>query len=85
MTKETRQDIRFYTTLCFGFTIMMIALIAPPLGSIPVSAIYAGGCFLVLAATLIGADVPAIIREARLLKEASLKTIVNEQNNSENA
>lgn len=75
MTKEGKQEFRFYTPLIMGFIIIMIALIAPPLGSVPSSAIYACGCFLCLSATVIGLDIPAILREVRLMKEITIGKI----------
>ena len=81
MSKESKQEMRFYTPLIMGFIIMTIGLIAPPLGAIPSSAIYAGGCFLILCAAVVGLDVPAILHEINEMKRL---TIENCQNTTEN-
>lgn len=65
--------MRYYIPLVMGFVIMMIALIAPPLGSIPASAIYAGGCFLILCAAVTGLDVPAVLHEINELKRLRIE------------
>ena len=83
MTKETRQEVRYYTPLVMGFIIMLIALIAPPLGTLPASAIYAGGCFLVLAGAVIGMDIPAILHEVNELKRLRIEQIEKENRHEE--
>lgn len=84
MKSDTRQEIRYYIPLVMGFIIMMIALIAPPLGVIPSSAIYGGGCFLVLCAAVVGLDVPAILHEVNELKRLSIKEITKNKTEGEN-
>ena len=79
MSKESKQEMKYYTPLIMGFIIMTIGLIAPPLGAIPSSAIYAGGCFLILCAAVVGLDVPAILREIRLLKTNELELLLKEK------
>lgn len=73
MTAETKKDFKYYIPLFMGFIIMMIALIAPPLGTIPTSAIYAGGCFLILCATIAGLDLPKFLHEINELKRIDTK------------
>lgn len=82
MTKETRNEFRYYTPLIMGFSIMLIALLCPPIGSLPSSSIYAGGCFLVLAGAVIGMDIPAILHEVNELKRIKVEQI--KQDNSDN-
>lgn len=72
-----KQEFRYYTPLFMGFIIMMIGLIAPPLGSIPSSAIYAGGCFLILCAAIVGLDVPAILHEINEMKRMKIDELKN--------
>lgn len=75
MNKENKQEMRYYTPLCMGFIIMMIALIAPPLGSIPTSAIYGGGCFLILCAAVVGLDIPALLHEMNEMKKLKVENL----------
>lgn len=74
MSKDNKQEMRYYTPLIMGFIIMMIALIAPPFGEVPKSAIYAGGAFLVLCAAVVGMDIPAILHEINEMKKLTLDT-----------
>lgn len=78
MSKETKKELRYYAPLIMGFFIMCVALFAPPIGVVPASAIYAGGSFLILCATVVGLDVPAALREIRLLRQNVVEEIVRE-------
>lgn len=80
MTKDARQELRYYTPLIMGFSIMIIALLCPPIGALPSSAIYAGGCFLVLAGAVIGMDIPAILHEVNELKRLRIQQAQNDNN-----
>lgn len=78
------KELRYYTPLCMGFIIMMIALLSPPLGDIPKNAIYGGGCFLILCATVVGLDVPATLKEIRLLRNNIVDDMTKDVENEKN-
>lgn len=63
-----RQELRYYVPLVMGFIILMIAMLVPPIGVIPTSALYGAGMFLVLCAAIVGLDVPSILHEVNELK-----------------
>lgn len=73
MSKENKQELRYYVPLIMGFIIMMIALISPPLGAISSSAIYGGGCFLILCAAVVGLDIPSLLHEINELKKLKIE------------
>ena len=81
MSKESKQEMRFYTPLIMGFIIIMMAMMVPPIGVIPTSALYAAGMFLILCAAVVGLDVPSILHEINEMKRL---TIENYQNTNEN-
>lgn len=81
MNKESKQELRYYTPLVMGFIIIMIAMIVPPLGVIPTSALYGAGMFLILCAAVVGLDIPAILHEINEMKRL---TFENPHNINEN-
>lgn len=84
MTKEVKQDLRYYIPLVMGFIIIIFAMCVPPLGVIPTSALYAAGMFLILCAAVVGLDIPAILHEVNELKRLSIKEITKNKTNGEN-
>lgn len=82
MTKEAKQELRYYVPLCMGFIIIMIALLVPPVGVIPTSALYGGGIFLCLCAAIVGLDIPSILHEINEMKRLALQTFNQNENNN---
>lgn len=64
-----KQEVRFYTCLILGFTLVILGFYAPPFGVIDNSVIIAFGMLLIVGALAVGIDVRGIIKEIRLLKE----------------
>lgn len=81
MSKENKQEMRYYTPLIMGFIILMIAMLVPPIGVIPTSALYGAGMFLILCAAVVGLDIPAILHEINEMKRLTIET---HQNTNEN-
>lgn len=65
-----KQEIRFYTCLVLGFTLVVLGFYAPPFGTIDNSVIITFGMMLMVGALAVGIDVRGIIKEIRLLKES---------------
>lgn len=90
MSKEVRQDFRFYITLCLGFALLVIGCFIDPPGVISTSVLIGSGMLLTLTAGIIGVDLSKIIREFRFLqagiqltdeeKEEIKKEFINEIN-----
>lgn len=74
MSKEDRQDIKFYTSLLLGFALLVIGTFIPPTGYITSSMLIASGMILSIAAFLIGLDLTKVFKEIRLLREGTLLT-----------
>lgn len=68
MSKESRQDFRFYVTLLLGFTLLVIGCLIDPPGVISSSVLIGSGMLLTLTAGIIGVDLSKIIREFRFLQ-----------------
>lgn len=68
-----KQEVRFYTCLVLGFTIVILGFYAPPIGIIDNSVIITFGMMLMVGALAVGIDVRGIIKEIRLLKELNSK------------
>ena len=83
MTKETRNDIKFYVCLGLGFTLMMVSLILPPLNVITSSALIASITLLGLGGLIVGVDLKGILDELVELKKLSIKDIKNDTRNLE--
>lgn len=90
MSKEVRQDFRFYITLGLGFALLVIGCFIDPPGVISSSVLIGAGMLLTLTAGIIGVDLSKIIREFRFLqagiqltdeeKEEIKKEFINEIN-----
>lgn len=90
MSKESRQDIRFYVTLFLGFILLVIGCFIEPPGVISGSVLIGSGMILTLTAGIIGVDLSKIIKEFRFLqagvilndteKEEIKKEIIDEFN-----
>ena len=63
---------------------MLIGCMSPPIGDIPTSSIYGGGCFLVLCAAVCGMDIPGTLREIRLMRDGFVDKITEKQEDEEN-
>lgn len=68
MSKEGRQDIRFYVTLLLGFALLVIGCFIDPPGVISSSVLIGSGMILTLTAGIIGVDLSKIIKEFRFLQ-----------------
>ena len=68
-----RKEIRFYITIIFGYSLLLISLFVPPVGVISTSALYGAGMFLILSGATIGIDIPAILKEVRLLRAQKIE------------
>lgn len=68
MSKEVRQDFRFYITLGLGFTLLVLGCLLDPPGVISSSVLIGSGMLLTLTAGIIGVDLSKIIREFRFLQ-----------------
>ena len=68
MSKEVRQDFRFYITLLLGFALLVIGCFIDPPGVISSSVLIGSGMLLTLTAGIIGVDLSKIIREFRFLQ-----------------
>lgn len=73
-----KKEMRYYIPLFMGFILMMIGLIAPPIGDISSGAIFAGGSFLILCATIAGLDIPSTLHEINELKKINLNEATKE-------
>ena len=90
MSKEVRQDFRFYITLGLGFALLVIGCFLDPPGVISGSVLIGSGMLLTLTAGIIGVDLSKVIREFRFLqagvqlsdeeKEEIKKEFINEIN-----
>lgn len=79
MSKDFKQEMRYYTPLTMGFIILMIAMLVPPIGVIPTSALYGAGMFLILCAAVVGLDIPAILHELNEFKRLKIEEINNKK------
>ena len=90
MSKEVRQDFRFYITLGLCFALLVIGCFIDPPGVISTSVLIGSGMLLTLTAGIIGVDLSKIIKEFRFLqagiqltdeeKEEIKKEFINEIN-----
>jgi len=69
MTTENRKDARFYVTLSLGYILLLLGCLLPPLGVISNSVLVGAGMLICLAGLILGLDIPALLREIRLLKQ----------------
>lgn len=68
-----KHELRFYITLIFGYSLLIIGVFTPPVSIIDTSILYASGMFIVLAGATIGIDIPEILREVRSIMELRTK------------
>ena len=68
MSKEVRQDFRFYITLGLGFALLVIGCFIDPPVVISSSVLIGSGMLLTLTAGIIGVDLSKVIREFRFLQ-----------------
>ena len=68
MSKEVRQDFRFYITSGLGFALLVIGCFIDPPGVISTSVLIGSGMLLTLTAGIIGVDLSKIIKEFRFLQ-----------------
>ena len=83
MTKETRQEIRFYVLIFMSFCLLVMGFWVYPQGSITSSVLVASGLLMSLGGLSVGIDLKEIIRELRLLKrdvEEGTKPTENTEN-----
>ena len=83
MTKETRQEIRFYVLIFMSFSLLVMGFWVYPPGSITSSVLVAAGLLFSLGGLSVGIDLKEISRELRLLKrdvEEGTKPTENTEN-----
>lgn len=54
-------------------------MFVPPVGVISTSALYGAGMFLILSGATIGIDIPAILKEVRLLRAQKIEIESDEE------
>lgn len=79
MTKEQRNDVKFYVCLVMAFSLLLTSLFLPPLNIITESVLYASIIILGTGALVTGVDVSGIIHEVRLLKEVNVKLLTKDK------
>lgn len=81
-----KKELRYYTPLLMGFALCLIGIFTPPVGEISTGVLYASGMFLILCAAVVGADIPSILHEIRLIKQTTITAVQNEyiKNKEEN-
>lgn len=68
MTRQDKNDWKFYTCLVMAYTMMMISLFLPPLNVITNSVLYGSIILLTLGGLAAGIDLEGILREMNDLK-----------------
>lgn len=76
MSKENKQEFRFYVCLILTYVLLMISLFLPPVNVITQSVLWAAIIILGIGALGIGLDVSGILREIRLLKTTDLELLL---------
>lgn len=79
MSKENKQEMRFYVCLTLTYILLMISLFLPPINVITQSVLYAAIIILGIGALSLGLDVSGILREIRLLKTNDLELLLKEK------
>lgn len=69
MSLENKREMRFYSCLVMGFSLVVGGFFSPPLGIIDNSVIVAFGILLSLGALCVGVDLKGIIHELRAFKD----------------
>lgn len=67
-------ECRFYVCLVFGFVLLVMGYLAPPLGAISNGVLVGAGMMLILGGLSVGLDIKGIIYELRKLKEIEFDT-----------
>lgn len=81
MTTEARKDCKFYVSLACAMVLVFVGVFCPPIGEIADSLLWAFFGLLALDCAILGLDVQGIIREIRLLKQASITSATQSTNN----
>ena len=68
MTRENKNDWKFYTCLVMSFGLMLISLFMPPVNVITTSVLYASIIILSLGGLTAGIDLEGILKEMNELK-----------------
>lgn len=68
MTKETRQEMRFYVLIFMSFSLLVMGFWVYPPGTITSSVLVAAGLLMSLGGLSVGLDLKELIREIRLLR-----------------
>ena len=71
MSIENKRELRFYTCLVMGFSLIIGGFFSPPLGVIHNSVIVVAGILFSLGAMCVGVDLKGIIRELRQLQSGA--------------
>lgn len=77
MSRENKQEMRFYVCLTLTYILLMISLFLPPINVITQSVLYAAIIILGIGALSLGLDIGGILREIRLLKTTDLELLLN--------
>mgnify|MGYP006874322796 CR=1 FL=1 len=84
MTRETKNDIKFYICLFLSFGLMLTSLLLPPVNVITTSVLYAAIIILALGGLIAGIDLEGILKELNELKKLEIiesKRLKDEQTN----
>ena len=68
MTRENKNDWKFYTCLVMSFGLMVLSLFLPPVNVITTSVLYASIIILSLGGLTAGIDLEGILKEMNELK-----------------
>lgn len=68
LSSEVRKDIKFYTSLFLGFSLLLIGCFIEPPGQISSSVLMGSGMIFTITAGIIGIDLSKIIKEFRFLQ-----------------
>lgn len=82
MKSSAAREVKFYICLLLGYSLLVIGCFCPPIGIVSNSVLVAAGMFICLSGLIIGLDLPAVIREIRLLRKEIKEDILpeNERN-----
>lgn len=81
MKNFVAREFKFYICILLGYSLLVIGCFCPPIGIVSNSVLVAAGMFICLAGLIIGLDLPAVIREIRLLKKEIKDDILSENEN----
>lgn len=74
---ELHREIRFYTCLLMGFSLMVWGFMTPPPGEISDSALIASGILFSIGALSVGLDIKGCIAEIIRLRETEHKLLMD--------